>query len=502
MNCNQYLITIRRLLILLAGCFCISTASAQIAIKHSSTTLQLPDSADVAEASKKHFWRASGEVFGFNMGLWAFDRYIQKGDFAYINFHTIKENFRHGFKWDNDKLGTNTFLHPYNGNLYFNAARANGYSFWGAELFAIGGSAMWELFMECEYPSTNDIIATPVGGAALGEVLFRASDAVLDDRTHGHERFERELACFFLSPMRSINRIFTGQAWKRRPTSGRIFGTPSLGLRISAGFKTTMFEGHPDHDHMGFGGALQLDLEYGDRFEVRSTKPYDYFTVRAELQVMKGQPLLNRLNITGRLLAREFLESRKSHASVGLYQHFDLYDSDSLKSLGKVPFKLGIPAAVGVGFMFRDSPDRHWRFDTEVHLNGIILGSVLSDHYQADERNYNFASGFSVKAGCNIVIDKTKASLSLYNEYYRLFSWLGYRYGVNPATSDYRVLNVQGDRSAAYFNVTVLRLDYQIHKHWYAAIEFSNYLRSTHYRDFKHVRSNTMSLRLMGAYKF
>ena len=42
----------------------------------------MPDSIDVAEGAKKHFWRASGEVFGFNMGLWAFDRYVQKGDFG------------------------------------------------------------------------------------------------------------------------------------------------------------------------------------------------------------------------------------------------------------------------------------------------------------------------------------------------------------------------------------------------------------------------------------
>ena len=92
----------------------------------------MPDSIDVAEGAKKHFWRASGEVFGFNMGLWAFDRYVQKGDFAYISFKSIKKNFEVGFKWDNDKLGTNTFLHPYTGNLYFNAARSNGYSFWGS----------------------------------------------------------------------------------------------------------------------------------------------------------------------------------------------------------------------------------------------------------------------------------------------------------------------------------------------------------------------------------
>ncbi|MDE7237472.1 MAG: DUF3943 domain-containing protein, partial [Paramuribaculum sp.] len=120
-----------------------------------------PDSVDVARLSEKHFWRAAGTVFGSNMSLWAFDRYVQHGDFAYINLHTIKENFRHGFKWDNDKLGTNMFLHPYNGSLFYNAGRANGYSYWGSGLFAIGGSAMWELFMENEYPSTNDIIATP-----------------------------------------------------------------------------------------------------------------------------------------------------------------------------------------------------------------------------------------------------------------------------------------------------------------------------------------------------
>ncbi len=68
---------------------------------------------------------------------------------------------------DNDHLNTNMFAHPYNGSLYFNAGRSNGYNFWQSELFAIGGSAMWEMFMECEYPSTNDIIATPIGWMPL-----------------------------------------------------------------------------------------------------------------------------------------------------------------------------------------------------------------------------------------------------------------------------------------------------------------------------------------------
>ena len=157
-----------------AGLICPPSAAAQMAIKKQVAPVVLPDSADTEYYGRKHFWRAAAETVGFNIGLWAFDRYVQHGDFAYISLNSIKENFKHGFIWDNDKLGTNTFLHPYNGSLYFNAGRANGFNFWQSELFAIGGSAMWELFMECEYPSTNDIIATPIGGAVLGETFFRA----------------------------------------------------------------------------------------------------------------------------------------------------------------------------------------------------------------------------------------------------------------------------------------------------------------------------------------
>lgn len=488
------------IVILLLTLILSESSYAQIPIKDFASELVLPDSMDIKDFKKKNFLRGAGEVLGLNIGLWAFDRYVEKGDFSYINLHTIKENFKHGFKWDNDKLGTNTFLHPYNGSLYYNAGRSNGYSFWGSSLFAISGSAMWELFMEREYPSTNDIIATPIGGVALGEMLFRASDAVLDDRTFGHERFERELACFIMSPMRGITRLLTGASWHRRPYPGRIFGLPAVNLRLSAGYKMMMFQGRAHN--IGYGATLQVDLEYGDRFEVKSTQPYDYFTVKAELQAIKGQPLLNRLSIQGRLLARELLEKHKSWASVGLYQHFDFYDSDTIRQLHKVPFKLGIPASLGVGIMFRDKPDRNFLIDAFLHVNGVILGSVLSDHYHADERNYNWASGFAIKTGINVVFYKTKASLAVANEYYRLFSWLGYRYGVNPSTSDFRVLNVQGDRSAAFFNVTSARLDWRLHKQWYAALEFTNYLRSTHYRDFKHVLSSTMALRLMMAYKF
>ena len=488
-------------ILIIAVAIGVPSANAQMPIKFNMVTQIPPDSTDLAYYGKKHFWRAAGEVFGFNIGLWAFDRYIQHGDFSYISWKTMKRNLKAGFKWDNDKLGTNTFLHPYNGSLYYAAGRSNGYNFWQSELFAIGGSAMWELFMENEYPSTNDFIATPIGGAVLGETLFRASDAVLDDRKTGSERFGREVAAFFLSPMRGINRILTGQAWRVRDTPGRMFGTPSIAMQMSLGFKMMMFQGRMRKPFPG--ASLQIDLEYGHRFEAKSTKPYDYFTVKAELQGIKYQPVLSQLHITGRLISRELFDKHHSSGTIGLYQHFDFYDSDTINTIDdRVPYKLGVPASLGAGFMFRDVERRHYVFDAFAHVNAIILGSVLSDHYWTDERNYNWGSGFSLKGGVNIVWHRNRASLSINHEYYRLFTWKGYKKGTDLKTVNFRTLNVQGDKSVASVNVTEVRFNYRLWKHLYGTFIFQNHARSTHYRDWPDVRSSTMSIRLMTTYKF
>ena len=63
-------------------------------------------------------WKAALETFGLNMLVWSFDRYIVKEDWAYINGHTIKSNFKKGPVWDTDQFTTNLFSHPYHGSLF------------------------------------------------------------------------------------------------------------------------------------------------------------------------------------------------------------------------------------------------------------------------------------------------------------------------------------------------------------------------------------------------
>lgn len=451
-----------------------------------------PDSADIERLHKKYFWRAVAETVGFNVGLWSFDRYVQKGQFAYISLNSVMDNFKHGFEWDNDYLGTNMFAHPYSGSLYFNAGRSNGFNFWQSELFAVCGSAMWELFMEREYPSTNDIIATPVGGAAIGEVLYRTSDLIIDDRATGSERVGREIAGFLVSPMRGINRLLTGRAWQHQSTSGRAFGIPPISVRLSTGMR--MLTLHDNEEASKAGGAAIIDIEYGDRFTESSSTPYDYFTFLMELNAIKTQPMLSRVEIIGRLMSHRIVDNGRLHMSVGLYQHFDYFDSDTIKHKEMdnplvpclVPYKLGTPASVGGGTMLRYSPTGHWSIDAYAHFNGVALAGILTDFYRDYHRNYNWGSGFSFKVGVNWNLADNRINFSIADQFYKLYTWNSYDakydWTLSPGGTS---VDIQGDRSHASFNHLEAKVNYRIWRKLSLTAGIDFYKRITRYSKIK-----------------
>ena len=454
---------------------------------------------DLQYYGKKRFGQSAVAVAGVNLGIWSFNRFIRTEDFAYINMNTIRDNFKHGFVWDNDNLGTNMFFHPYHGNLYFNSARSNGYNFWQSGLFALGGSAMWELFMENEYPSANDIIATPIGGMALGETLYRTSDLILDDRATGTERLGREIATFLVSPMRGMMRIVNGDAWRIRSTSGRQFGIPDLCVAFSIGSRILEFE-----DKIldrGVGMTSEIDIEYGDRFNTENERPYDYFAMRVGLNVQKSQPVLGQVNLIGRLLNRVLVEETNRVLNFGLYQHFDFYDSNVISDISSVvPYKIAIPASVGAGLQFEQQNVGNWDLLASMHGNGIMMGAVLSDHYRLADRNYNIANGFGTKTRLTALYKKSKFSASLSHEYYRFFTWDGYDMDIDWESVNPKTLDAQGDESQSWVHVSELRLDYRLMKRMFLTGSFMHFSRDTNYRFYPDVKSSTTSTRLMLTY--
>ena len=451
---------------------------------------------DSVGVTNKDFLPTATSIVGLNMGVWAFDRYVQKGDFAYISLNSVAENFKKGFIWDNDRMDTNMLLHPYHGNLFFNAARAKGYNYWQSGLFAIGGSAMWELLMESEYPSTNDIIATPIGGMALGEVLYRSSDLILDDSSSGWQRFGREFAAFLVSPMRGITRVVNGNAWKRRATSGRQYRVPNLDVECLVGGRVMRLN---DEIKSQSGGLVaEANVEYGDKYDNESGNPYDFFTLRLGLNIQKSQPFLGQVNIKGRLLGKSVIDKPEAQVNLGLYQYFDYYDSDTISTLSsKMPYRFSTPASVGCGLMFRRQNVGKWNFEGHVDAAIILLGGVLSDYYNLDERNYNMASGFSTKAGVKVGYGNEDFRLSLEHEFYRFYSWEGYDLNIDWNVVNPKILNVQGDNSDAFINVFEARADLRLCKQLYITGAFRCFFRKTDYEYYDDVSSFTTDCRLM-----
>jgi hypothetical protein len=397
-------------------------------------------------------------------------------------------------------MGTNLFLHPYNGALYYNSARANNFNIWQSTLFAMLGSAAWEMFCENEYPSINDAINTTLGGVIMGEVFYRTSDVLLDDRIRGISRFGREFAAFLISPTRGLTRIINGDAWKIRQISGQQFGKSNVVAEISVGIRN--IELRDDIFDEGFGFATDVALEYGDKFETNGWKPYDYFTFRGSFNMQKNQPFLGKIIILGRIYGTDLIDSKKDYLNFGIYQHFTYYDSDTISDISnRVPYKFGTSSCVGLGLMYSNKRSKNWDFNAYFHLNAVILGASLSDHYFVDERNYNMSNGFGIQTGVSLSY-KNKIGVSWWTDSYQMFLKNDYPKDFEIGKTDPKDIYLQGDNSISTLNASTLKIEVKLAQKLFLSSEYSSYIRSTDYDYFDSVYSWTSEGKLMLTCKF
>ena len=126
--------------------------------------------------SNKSYVIPALEIVAFDVMLNQFDRhYYGCCDFD-SNIHTIRRNLRTSWVTDRDPFLVNQLGHPYQGAMYHNFARSAGLNYWEGLGFTFLASAMWEVAGEATPPSRNDQISTGVGGAFLGESLFRLAN--------------------------------------------------------------------------------------------------------------------------------------------------------------------------------------------------------------------------------------------------------------------------------------------------------------------------------------
>ena len=451
---------------------------------------------------KKRPWQALAEVTGINVGVQLFDRWALNSDFAQTTVRSLKRNFTDGMVWDNDFFITNMFAHPYHGNLYFNAARSNGLTFWESALYALLGSAMWEFLGETEPPAINDLIATSCGGMAIGEMTHRLSQTMLDDRDHGFRRFLREAAAAIVNPIQGLHRIISGDAWRIKHTHYRYhdYNEIPIDVSFSLGWRYLADDGAL------FRGVhapyLNMTLTYGTSVDGdKHTTPYDFFDVQGNFAFGGGQPLVNTLNIVGRLWSTPILDKKDMAGEFGIYQHFNYYDAKPIEDGSELtPYRISEAAGFGPGFILSlPQTGGLSKLEQRIFVSGILLGGTKSDYFNVIERDYNMGMGFSIKSKTQLDFGRF-GRFTLDAKYFRLYTFKGYENKDLDAYArgekDLHYLNAMGDRGNAMLLVVNPVFDIHLARQWSLTLSGAYYSRRTFYKYHPTVHANTFETKI------
>ena len=363
---------------------------------------------------KKPWWFVALKITASNALTTSVDRYILRYDYSNVGFNTWNHNLKTGWEWDVDRFGMNFFFHPYSGASYFNSARASGYNFYQSIPFPIFGSLMYEYFGENTLPSKNDFINTPVSGIFLGEILYRLSSNILDDRTTGKKRFFLELAAAAVDPSRGFSRLTSGKMF--RHTTKEIYQKEPLNATLSTGMRKL---NHGSSFGTGSVSAtVNLHVDYGNPFEKRSRKPFDYFKMRTDLNFGVGRKVLDNITGLGVLYGKN-VQIGSLEMLVGVFQHYDYWDNKTFE-LGTIAFGGGVVSKLPLVM--------NSNLYTNLHL-GIVPLAGNSTQYGPDTsqfRDYNYGGGLGGKLESTLELGRW-ASATFIGYYYWIHTYVGHK---------------------------------------------------------------------------
>ena len=308
-----------------------------------------------------------------------------------------------GFGWDDNQFAVNMFAHPFQGAMYYNAARGNGYDYWQSFLFAGAGSYMWECCGETHLPSINDWFNTSIGGAAVGEMLYRSSSMVLDNTATGSGRAWREVGGFLLNPTRGLTRLVSGNA-------SRVYPNPvNPNDRIPDRLENYLAFGSRIVGEGTIGNASEataffdMELVYGELASLERQQPFDFFTFGLQLNFSDKQTL-GRLQIRGNLWHKALRDSERVTSKLLLVQDFDYINTIAYEFGGQ---------SVGLMYLANRQITDRIRFTTQLYLSYMIMGAVNSEYSFAAEipgirerlREYDFGTGSGARIGFSLLRD-------------------------------------------------------------------------------------------------
>jgi hypothetical protein len=410
------------------------------------TILPVPNDT-LPEPVKKRFWRASGELMLAQVVPWSVNYFIRKADFAKIGWSSIAYNLNPAnWEWDDNKYTTNQIAHPYHGSLYYSAFRSNGYNFWQSVPAAFAGSFMWEVAGETHPAAPNDFINTSLGGISLGEMSYRISSLVVNERKRGFGRTMQEIAAFVINPMNGFNRLIDGK-WnkisrKPNPLKDRITtrGLLDIGARqyseriddlLSRG-KTEWYAG--------------LRYWYGDALH-DYRKPFDNFYLQLEIGG-DDTARLNIIRVAGNLYGWKMHQTEKAVHTGQISLNYDYFRNSAFFFSGQSA-NFNVISAIQLG--------KKTKLESHLGAGWVILAAVPDEYlYYGEGRNYNYGTGLSL-----IVNER----LHLFNSLWVALNYRGALIGT-----------INGNQSGFHLHATTAELRYFFTKNLSAGMEAGHFV--------------------------
>jgi Domain of unknown function (DUF3943) len=320
------------------------------------------------------------EIAGFIFALNQFNRaFIDDHEYD-SDVHTFARNLGTEPVYDKDPFSINQLGHPYQGGIYYGAARSAGLSYWESLPYTLIGSFLWETYGETTPPSINDHIATGIGGTFVGEALFRMASLVLEGggATPG---LWRELAAAVISPPTGFNRLVFGDRFKA------VFPShdPEIFVRLRVGGTLTS-----DVENEGLAedvtrqeGSVDYSMTYGlpGKPGYRYRRPFDFFhfELTAVPNASSAANAIENVSIRGLLLGTTYEAGAAARGLWGLFGGYD-YLSPQIFRVATTNILAG---SVG-----------QWWLTRAVALQGTALGGLgfgaAGSVADRDERDYHF----------------------------------------------------------------------------------------------------------------
>ncbi len=444
--------------LIIAFSFLISTADAFAQVM---PVLEVPVVVDSVKRKRppvevpreKHFGRAAFQTGVSLLAPFIYDKWVVNKDYADINLSTMGRNLKlSAWEWDRDPFQTNQFGHPYHGSLYFNSFRANGYNFWEAIPGTVAGTLVWETLGETERPSINDAVNTSFGGIVLGEMTYRLSNMIVNNRGRGFKRNASEVLAFVVSPMNGFNRILTGKWGKStRNTierdSSKVLAEFDLGYR------------RYNADNRGrFGWYGHMKFLYGTPYQGYRT-PFSNIAVNIE-GGKDDSSMVNLISVYGSLAGWRIRSNKQINHVAVLSANYDYINNQAFFYGGQ---------SVKINLISEFTLPKKFKLTTNLGAGPILLGAVPDDHI-FNKRNYDYGVGFAVNGGGTIALSDKICYGIHYNG--------GYLNTVNGNPSHY------------YLHTVSNELDVTVVKNFSLVAESGYFTLQGNYRDFPDVVKN------------